>query len=104
MHLPNQAVPVMRGFSGVPVTKGVDASSLCSICKDGVEYLVKKAGCSYIGLLEFETECNLALDVETEGLGTAICAAAGVAIRYACKESLSDPARYVANKACSLAC
>lgn len=102
MKLPVQSAPVLRGPAVYRVAHGVAPSSVCSICQSVVATVVSQVGCSWIGLLEFEAECNAALDLETEGLGAAICAAAGVALRYACSHAISNPAQYVAQKACAL--
>ena len=106
MNLPMASAPVFRGPStaAYALSAGIEPSSVCSICHTLVEKVVESASCSLLGLAEFEAECNLALDLETEGLGTVICAAAGAALRYACKQGMSDPAKYVAGKACSVAC
>lgn len=102
MKLPAQSAPVLRGPVVYRVAHGVAPSSVCSICESVIETVVANAGCSWIGLLEFEAECNAALDLETEGLGAVVCAAAGAALKYACAYSISNPAQYVADKACAL--
>jgi len=79
----------------------VPAFSLCGTCETIVKTVVGKAGCGWLGLLEFEAECNAALDVETEGFGAVVCAAAGTALKYACDKGISNIADYVANAACS---
>lgn len=102
MKMPPISGPVLRGPIAYRVSHAVAPSSVCSICKSIVSTVVDKAGCGFFGLLEFEAECNVALDVETDGAGAAICAAAGVALKAACNAAIKDPGEYVAGKACAL--
>jgi len=61
---------------------------LCGACQDHlptVIELVGKAGCAG-GVTAFEAICNAALDVETLGAGSILCAAVGAGIGWACNQ------------------
>ncbi len=92
MKLPNQTIPIVRGYRGMVNNKSqIEPSGLaCTIC-DGA---IKGVGSVAIGLgctaavSAFEVACNAALDwipIIGEGPSEVACAAGGAALEVACK-------------------
>ena len=61
----------------------------CKALIKGVAGKVIGKGCT-TAFVDFEADCNTALDAETEGAAAAACAAGGVVIKQSCKVALTQ--------------
>ena len=81
------AIHVVKHQSDIVANKVLKPA--CKALIKGVAGKVIGKGCT-TAFIDFESDCNAALDAETEGMAAAACAAGGVVIKQSCKVTLTQ--------------
>ena len=99
--------PCIAKEAAIETEKAAD-KQMVKLCKGVLSPLtgqaVGKAGCGAEAIVLWLGECNAALDVETDGWGSAVCMATSMSMKMACEqmggELLEQTAEEITNNVC----